>query len=280
MRGSVDYGFPPFTRTVKAIIFINLGIFLLTFIFRSGAGDLFVATITLFGLRPEAVMHGWIWQVVTYGFLHDGIWHVLFNMLSIWMFGSRLEIDWGRQRFLEFYFFSMIGAAITTIAVSYTHLLGMDPAIPTVGASGAIYGLIVAFGVLYSRMRVYVFGIFPLEARVFAAIWVALALFQALGSRGNINNVAHLGGALFGYIYLRYMPRRGMKYATSESYYGLLNRYHRWQRRRAAKKFEVFMKQHDRSQYFDEFGNYRDPASSEKKDDENGKGSSGGGWVN
>ena len=278
MRSSVDYGFPPFTRTVKAIIFINLGIFLLTFLAGRSAPESFFTIVGLFGLRPEAVMHGWVWQLFTYGFLHDGVGHVLFNMLSVWMFGSRLEMDWGRQRFLEFYFFCMVGAAITTIAASYTHVLGMNPAISTVGASGAIYGLIVAFGVLYSRMRVYVFGIFPLEARVFAAIWVALALFQALGSSGQINNVAHLGGALFGYVYLRFMPRRGMKYATSEGYYGLLNRYHRWQRRRAAKKFEVFMKQHDRSQYFDEFGNYRDPAA--KKDDENGKGSSGGGWVN
>src|SRR6185436_17039859 len=97
-------------------------------------------------------------------------------------------------------------AAVTTIAVSYTHILGMSPTVTTVGASGAIYGLIVAFGMLYSRMRIYVFGIFPLEARVFAAIWIALALFQALGSRGDVNNVAHLGGALFGYIYLKLMP--------------------------------------------------------------------------
>jgi membrane associated rhomboid family serine protease len=280
MRSSVDYGFPPFTRTVKALVFINLGLFLLTFVLGNGAPELAFTLIQLFGLKPEAVVHGWVWQLFSYGFLHAGIGHVLFNMLSVWMFGSRLEMDWGRQRFLEFYFFSMVGAAVTTVAVSYTHVLGMSPGVVTVGASGAIYGLIVAFGVLYSRMRVYVFGIFPLEARVFAAIWIALALFQALGSRGDVNNVAHLGGALFGYIYLRFMPRRGFQYATSEGYYSLLNRYHRWQRRRAAKKFEVFMKQHDRRQYFDEFGNYRDPATHEKKDDENGKGSSGGGWVN
>ena len=280
MRSSVDYGFPPFTRTVKALVFINLGLFLLTFVLGNSTPELAFTLIQLFGLKPEAVVHGWIWQLFSYGFLHAGIGHVLFNMLSVWMFGSRLEVDWGRQRFLEFYFFSMVGAAVTTVAISYTHVLGMSPGVVTVGASGAIYGLIVAFGVLYSRMRVYVFGIFPLEARVFAAIWIALALFQALGSRGDVNNVAHLGGALFGYIYLRFMPRRGFQYATSESYYGLLNRYHRWQRRRAAKKFEVFMKQHDRRQYFDEFGNYRDPAAHEKKDEENGKGSTGGGWVN
>src|SRR5687768_570191 len=100
MRSTVDYGFPPFTRTVKTLVFINLGIFLFTFIAERGAPELFLAAIQLFGLKPEAVMQGFVWQLVTYSFLHADVWHILFNMISVWMFGSRLEVDWGRQRFL------------------------------------------------------------------------------------------------------------------------------------------------------------------------------------
>jgi membrane associated rhomboid family serine protease len=282
MRTARDFGFPPFTRTVKVLVIacsvIWFGMFLLA---RSGQAEIYYTVQNLFGLTPAAVLHGWVWQLITYSFIHAGFGHVFFNMLSLWMFGSQLEVDWGRQRFLEFYFFSVLGGALCTIAISYSHILGLSPQVMTVGASGGIYGLIVAFGILYARARIYVMGIFPIEARWFAIIWVGLALYSALaGTGGNIAQIAHLGGALFGYIYLKALPRRGLKFATSEGYYGIRNRYQRWKRKRMAKKFEVFMKQHDRKQYFDEYGNYRAPSEEERKrDEENGKGS-GSGWVN
>ena len=282
MRTARDFGFPPFTRTVKVLVIacsvIWFGMFLLA---RSGQAEIYYTVQNLFGLTPAAVLHGWVWQLITYSFIHAGFGHVFFNMLSLWMFGSQLEVDWGRQRFLEFYFFSVLGGALCTIAISYSHILGLSPQVTTVGASGGIYGLIVAFGILYARARIYVMGIFPIEARWFAIIWVGLALYSALaGTGGNIAQIAHLGGALFGYIYLKALPRRGLKFATSEGYYGIRNRYQRWKRKRMAKKFEVFMKQHDRKQYFDEYGNYRAPSEEERKrDEENGKGS-GSGWVN
>src|SRR4051794_1582295 len=279
-RSAVDFGFPPFTRTVKTIVIACVAIWLVMFLLaRSGQSAVVNAITDLFGLSPVAVMHGYVWQVVTYSFLHAGLGHVFFNMLSLWMFGSRLEQDWGRRRFLEFYFFSVIGGALCTLALSYTHILGMDPATITVGASGGIFGLLVAFGILYAKMRVYIYGIFPIEARWLAIIWVALSMYAALaGTGGNVAEIAHLGGALFGFIYLKALPKRGLQFATSEGYYGVRNRYQRWKRRRMAKKFEVFMKQHDRKQYFDEYGNFRPPTEEERRRDvENGKGA---GWVN
>jgi membrane associated rhomboid family serine protease len=281
MRSAVDFGFPPFTRTVKTLVITCLAIWLVMFILtRSGFGVVSATVDAYFALTPALVMHGYVWQLITYSFLHASLGHVFFNMLSLWMFGSRLEQDWGRQRFLEFYLFCVIGGALCTIAVSYAGILGMDPRVPTVGASGGIFGLLVAFGILYSRMRVYIYGIFPIEARWLAIIWVGLAAYAALASTGNINEIAHLGGALFGYIYLKALPRGGLKFATSEGYYGVRNRYQRWKRRRMAKKFEVFMRQHDRKQYFDEYGNFRPPTDEERRrDEENGKGS-GSGWVN
>jgi membrane associated rhomboid family serine protease len=219
-------------------------------------------------------MHGRVWQIVSYSFLHAGVMHILFNMLSLWMFGSRLEQDWGSRRFLEFFFFSVVGGALSTIAMAYSHLLGLNPNVATVGASGGIYGLIVAFGVLYAEQRVYFYGIFAIKAKYFAMIWIALALFGALGGGGDVANIAHLGGAFFGYIYLKLLPRRGMQYAMSESFYGARNWYIRWKRKQAAKKFEVYMRDHDRSKYFDEFGNYRDPSSKGENGEDKDK------WVN
>jgi membrane associated rhomboid family serine protease len=277
MRSAIDYGFPPFTRAVKVLLYINLAIFLVTFLAAMARSPLGGILNGLFGLNPTEVVRGQLWQLVTYSFLHAGPMHVLFNMLGLWMFGSRLEQDWGRNRFLEFYFFCVIGAALSTVGMSYTHALGMSPNSITVGASGGIYGLLVAFGMLYGRARVYVFGIFPLEARVFAAIWIALALFGVLSATGDIAHVAHLGGAIFGFVYLRFLPRRGLRYAISEGYYGTVNRYHRWRRRQAAKKFEVYMQKHDRSKYFDEYGNYRGDGPGDRPKDD---GESKGGWVN
>jgi membrane associated rhomboid family serine protease len=266
---------------VKGLVYICVGVWLLMFILaRAGFAAIPEAVDLYFGLTPVAVVHGYIWQSVTYAFLHAGLGHVFFNMLTLWMFGSQIEMDWGRRRFLEFYFFCVVGAALCTIGVSYAHVLGMSPEVATVGASGGIFGLIVAFGILYAKMRVYVFGIFPIEARWLAIFWVAFAAYSAIASTGHINEIAHLGGALFGYIYLKALPRRGLQFATSEGYYGFRNKYQRWKRRRMAKKFEVFMKQHDRKQYFDEYGNFRPPTDAERKrDEENGKGS-GSGWVN
>ena len=110
--------------------------------------------------------------------------------------------------------------------------------------------------------------------KVSSAILVTFAL--SLGPQGPIAEFAHLGGLLFGFVYLRFLPRRGLGFATSEGLYGIRNRYYKWKRKQAAKKFEVYMKKVDRSEYFDEYGNYRDP--NQQKDKSNGEGK--GGWVN
>jgi membrane associated rhomboid family serine protease len=278
-----NLGFPPFTRAVKQLVYINVGVFFLMLVLRGAAPQFASAFAENLGLIPSFVLHGnpdihfpFIWQLVTYSFIHAGVFHILFNMLSLWMFGSTLEQDWGQRRFLEFFFFCVVGAALVTIGISYSHVLGMSPDTLTVGASGGIYGLIVAFGILYAEARIYVYGIFPIKAKWFAIIWVGLALFGALQEKGGIANIAHLGGAVFGYVYLKFLPRRGMQFAMSEGYFGLRNRYHKWKRRQAAKKFQVYMRQHDRNEYFDEHGNYRDPDAKRKGDGEGG----GGKWVN
>jgi len=271
---------PPFTRAVKWLVIINAAVFLLVAVLEVLSSNLAGAISHYFALVPRLVLHGLLWQMVSYSFLHAGIFHILFNMLWLWWFGAQLEMDWGYRKFLEFYFFCVIGAALTTIVVSYTGFGGITPATPTVGASGGILGILMAFGMLYGDQEIWLFPIpFSVKARYFVIGIVFLTLYGAVTAtrhRGeSVAYIAHLGGLLFGYLYVKFLPRRGLSYATSEKYFGLRNSYYRWKRRRAARKFEVYMKQHNRKVSFDEHGNYIPPDDQDKTN-----GGSKSGWVN
>jgi membrane associated rhomboid family serine protease len=274
---------PPFTKAVKWLIIINCAVFFGLLILGIGAKTAAAYINTYGALTPFAVVHGYVYQLVTYGFLHASITHILFNMLVLWMFGSQIEMDFGTRQFVEFYFWCLIGAALVTIAVSYMTFLGGNPAQSTLGASGALFGIYAAFGILHGEQEIMMFPIpITMKAKYFVwiliAVTVALALAQAAGSRSaSVAYVAHLGGLLFGYIYLKFLPKRGLRFLFSERYYGTRNAYYRWKRKRAARKFEVYMRQHKREDYFDEYGNFKDPT--QRKDDK-GDGQSPGGWVN
>jgi membrane associated rhomboid family serine protease len=273
-------GFPPFTFAVKWLIIANTVVYLFMLLLGAVSPGLAATLTVLTALVPDNVAHGWIWQLVTYSFQHAGLFHILFNMLTLWMFGAQLEMGWKHRRFLEFYFYCVIAAALTTVSVAYLGtigtfgFLGISPKTMTVGASGGIYGVMMAFALLYGNQE---FMMFPLpvsiKAKYLVAILILVSLVGALqgmgtGHRGeSVAYFAHLGGALFGWIYIRFLPRRGILLASSEGSFGIRNRYQKWKRRRMAKKFEVYMSKHDRRLDFDEDGNYR-PPEEEKKDGE------------
>lgn len=274
---TLSLSFPPFTYWVKRII-IACGVIyfiqLLLQVFTSGGDRVF----TYFGsLVPALVLHGFIWQLVTYSFLHAGVWHVLINMLMLWMFGAQLEQDWGPGKFLEFYLFCVVGAALTTIAVAYSPIPGVNPGTETIGASGGVFGVLIAFGMLYGNQEIFMFPLpFMMKAKYMVGIMIILVIIATIDPRqGGIANFAHLGGLLFGFLYIKFMPRRGVISGSSERYFSLRNSYYRWKRRRAARKFEVYMRKHDRTVSFDEHGNYIPPDDESKKN-----GGSKSGWVN
>lgn len=281
---SMTLSLPPFTKAVKWLIIINAAIYFGLLILGLAARPTAEA-IKLYGaLIPGAVLHGYIYQVVTYAFLHGSIMHILGNMFVLWMFGSQIEMDFGTRQFLEFYFWCMVGAALVTIAVSYTGFLGVTPLTPTIGASGAIFGIYAAFGMIHGEQEIMFFPLpFRMKAKYFVwiLVLVTLALSLSGASAGGGESIAyscHLGGLLFGYLYLKFLPRRGLRYLFSERYYGTRNAYYKWKRRRAARKFEVYMRQHKREDYFDQYGNFKDP--SPPKDDKDNGHSGGSGWVN
>ncbi len=269
--------FPPFTRAVVWLIGINTAFYLLYLALSLAGLHIYDFTRDYFALTPVAVVHGWLWQLLTYGFIHYEFWHWFGNMLGLWMFGAAIENGWGSRRFVELFSIGVFGAALTTVALSYAHILG-NPFRPTVGASGGVFAVLLAFGMLYGDQEIMLFPLpFLIKAKYFVGILIVVTLALAMTGGGNVAYVAHLGGLFFGWLYIR----RGMKgplvnVSFSERYYGMRNSYYRWKRRRAARKFEVYMRQHDRQVHFDEHGNYIPP------EDDSRKGNGGGksGWVN
>lgn len=280
---TLSLSLPPFTRAVKWLVITNAAVYLLLELLKAVLPTLGGELTLVLALVPAYVMHGWIFQLVTYSFVHAGVLHILFNMLGLWMFGAQLESDWGYKRFLEFYFFCVIGAALTTIAISYTGVGGVVPLTPTVGASGGVLGILMAFGMLYGNQEIMLFPIpISIRAKYFVAGVAFITLVEAISASGagrgsNVAYIAHLGGLLFGFLYVKFVPKRGLAFGTTERYFGVRNSYYRWKRRRAARKFEVFMRKQNRtvSGTFDENGNYIPPDDLDKKN-----GGSKSGWVN
>ncbi|HEY0703452.1 MAG TPA: rhomboid family intramembrane serine protease [Candidatus Acidoferrales bacterium] len=230
--------FPP---AIKTICLACIAVFTLQklseFAFHQ-AGTLW--WLNWFGLSPfQAVMHGRIWQLGTYIFLHATILHILFNLLYLAMFGADLERAWGSKKFYTYFFICGIGAGVINVVVK--GLLFWAGAadtnslvIPTIGASGAIYGVLLAVAVVMPHRQVYVFPLpVTISMRLLVIVLGAIEFFGTIGSTGdNVSHICHLGGMLVGYVYLR----RG------SFGYNVRNSYSDWQRRRLKKKFEVYVR--------------------------------------
>jgi membrane associated rhomboid family serine protease len=187
----------PVTRTVKALITINVGVYILQIIFHLFGTRFFEL---FFGLIPARITHDFmLWQLVTYMFLHGGIFHILFNMLTLFMFGNDLERLWGTRRFLQYYFATGIGAGICSWLVS------MNSWAVIIGASGAIYGLLLAYGLTYPNRVVYLNFLLPVKVKWLVLIMGAVAFVNSVsGSEPGVANIAHLGGMLVGFLLLKW----------------------------------------------------------------------------
>ena len=240
--------FPPFAGVVRQLIYANLAVYFGLLLLGWVAPGTANTILSLCALTPAMVLHGAIWQIATYSFLHTGLWAILFDMLSLWFVGAYMEAIYSSQWLAELYAVSVLGAALATIGVSYTGILHLSPAATTFGPMGGIFGLLAAFAV---RMGDQQFLLFPLpisiRAKYLVVIYILIAVASLLQGPGGFAYLAYLGGALAGYLYARQAPRRGFAFAASERAYGLRNAYYRWKRKRAARKFEVYMRQHTKT---------------------------------
>lgn len=178
---------------IKILIIINIAAFVFISIFRN------IAWHAVFGLVPNLVFSRFmIWQLFTYLFMHFGLWHLVLNMLMLWMFGAVIESRWGAKRFLFYYFLTGIGAGLCSILFAY------NSNVPVVGASGAIFGLLVAYAMMFPESVILLFFIFPMKMKYAAIVLAGINLLGALSNPGGgVAYIAHLGGGLFGYLYLK-----------------------------------------------------------------------------
>ncbi len=154
---------------------------------------------TIFGPGQFEIPGFWPWQLVTYGFLHGGFGHLFFNMFALWMFGLRVENEWGSTRFAIFYFTCVIGAGLIQILV----MLGQP--IPTVGASGGVFGILLAFGMMYPNEPIYIYFLFPVKAKWLVIGYGLFTLYAGLsGSQSDVAHFAHLGGMIFGFLLIQF----------------------------------------------------------------------------
>lgn len=197
---------------VRMLIAWNVIFFLVQILAGRFVRGLDVAILVNIGLVPRDFWHGHIWQLASYMFLHGSFFHLAFNMLALWMFGSELEYLWGPRRFLTYYFFTGIGAGLTN-AVFEPHSM-----FPIVGASGAIYGLLLAFGMFFPNRPILIWFLFPMPAKYFVILFGAIEFFASLSpGRDGVAHLAHLGGLLFGFLYLKNIPMRWFRRSRRRS---------------------------------------------------------------
>ena len=197
--GEATYKPQLFTDAIKILISINF----IIYVFQSLAGkeDIF---FRLFGLVPNTFFTElMLWQPFTYMFFHApfyssiGISHILLNMLGLWVFGRELEQAWGKKKFLKYYFLTGIGSGLIT------YIFQMDSSNPVIGASGAGYGVLLAYGVSYPNRMLYIWGLIPVRSMWLVIIMGVIAFFGLLGKADGISHVTHISGMLIGYVLLK-----------------------------------------------------------------------------
>jgi membrane associated rhomboid family serine protease len=229
--GDVTYAFGPggLTPAIKYLIIANVVAFLATLV---------MPVLRLhFGLSPSSVYGQFtIYQLVTYMFLHGDVGHILFNMLALWMFGTDLERRWGTRFFTKYYFVTGIGAGVVTVLWALAGLPFADRLAYSlvIGASGAIYGVLLAYGMYFPHRVILLFLLFPVPAKYAVMIFGAIAFIFSFGAGGGgVAHTAHLGGLVVGYVYLTTLrgggPLQELKY-----------RWLRWKMARARNKFDVY----------------------------------------
>jgi len=266
--GSSSLVFPPFRGFTKRLVLANLAVFFVLLVLgaaNNAAGDFLYLQLAL---SPHAVVHGQVWQLATYSFVNRGILEALFNLLSLWFIGSYLEQEKGSRWLTELYFVAVVGGAAVATALSFASLPHLAPTDYAAGAQAGIFGLLAAFAVLFGEQQFFLFPLpIGIKAKYLVLIYLLVAIASLFGGGSILPLVVYLAGGLLGFVYARRMRGRGFGFAASERIYGLRNEYYRWKRRRAAQRFEVYMRKHNRDVRFDRDGRYIDPDEDKNPND-------------
>jgi len=264
--GSSPFAFPDFKGATRRLILINLATYFILLVASFVSSSSAAQIAGLLAFDPSAFLHGYLWQPLTYSFVHPTPLRTLLELLSLWFVAGFLEGFHNATWVTGLYAVSVLGTAAAGLAIfAASGTLGYSlPLIPLYGCFGGIFGLLAAIGLLYGDVQFLMFFVIGIKARYMVIVYALIAIAM-LFSTQRMYAFAQLGGALAGLLYARAAPRRGMSFALSERWYSLRNRYYRWKRRRAARKFEVYMRSQGRTVKFDGQGRLIDEDPDDKK---------------
>lgn len=275
--GALQFGFPRFTGAVRIIVLLTVGIWILIILLWALDRPLSASILAVGSLSPLAVREYLaVWQFLTYPFLHFSPGHIFATMLGVFFIGSSVQEVTGTRAFYELYFFSSIAAGLAGFLLSLTGYIGGGSVL---GAGAAGNAILMVFYLFYRGASIYLFPFpFQIPVKWVVIIFGAIEAAYFVLSGYMLFYLVNLLGLGAGYLWYKYMWRRaGVSSVIEDRIFAIRNSYHRWKRRRAGRKFQVYMRkhQHDPKQYFDEYGNFKPPDDKEKKN-----GGSQGGWVN
>jgi membrane associated rhomboid family serine protease len=249
-NGPVMLALPPFRGFTRRLILVAACAWLAEIVLAVVAGR-YSSNLVYLALQPEKLAHGMVWQAVTYPFVGMGLLSLVFALLTVWFFGSRVEDDRGTRWFTEYFFVATIGGAIVATAICYAvndwgarWVAGLNPE-SSIGAAGmwpAVMAIMVAFARFHAEEEIRLYCVLRVKAKYVAALYLGFYLLAVLWSGDKFGALVALANALCGWVFLKWVPLRGLRYALSEKWFGMRNDFYRAKRQRAAKEFEVYMR--------------------------------------
>jgi membrane associated rhomboid family serine protease len=270
-RSTTEFGFPPFQGAVRQIILASIAIYVVILLLKAFAAPQYSNLAVAIGSLTGMVRAGWIWQFATYPFISQDPWAFVVSLSGIYFLGPTVEARIGYTRFLNFFFGTVVLSGLIGIALSFTGAIGQGSAFSMIAPANA---LLMAFYLFAPDAPIMAFFVLQIPVKWLVVLFVALETAYLLLSRFNLFYCVALAGFGAGYIWYSLFLTRRSTLQVSERYFALRNSYYRWKRRRAARKFEVYMRDHNRTVSFDEHGNYIPPEDDKKN------GGSKSGWVN
>ena len=266
---------PPFRGAVRKIVQANLAIFFALAILSFVSPALLQTVYAVLMLSPVRVVHGLLWQPFTYSFVNGGIPATAFGLLTIWFAGSMLEDARGARWFTELFYVSAIGGGFLAVVLAALPLLTNGgirffTVLPYSFANGVfapLFGVLVAFGMLFADMEIMLLFVLRMRVKYLVAIYVLIDLARLILGKDAFTATVEICCGVCAFVYVRYAARRGFGFSFTERYFGARNDYYRWKRRRAAKKFEVYMRKQNREVHFDNEGRYVSPEDERKAND-------------
>ena len=265
-NGPITVALPPFRGVTRRIILIVVVTYFVLLVLGIVSRSLGALLISYFSFQPIAA-YRLVWQVVTYPFVMTGLFSVLFAALSVWFFGSALEDERGSRWLTEFFFATTVGGALLAGLLSLTvtrNVEGLGPWEVTSGLWPFSLALLLAFARFHPDQELNFNFILRVKAKYIAAIYLLIYLALTLSAHQRFDAFLVLTTALSGWLFLQFAPRKGFGFAANESFYGMRNAWIKARRRRAAKKFSVYMQKQGREVHFDESGRYLDPDAKDR----------------